>query len=88
MTERFIQLTKVGGGEPVIVNTDNIAWIMPGANGTTHIVFAVALTHSGANGSPLALDVQESLDEVGRLLGGTIKQAREAIKQAFDKMGR
>ncbi len=88
MTERFLQLTKVGGGETVIVNTDNIAWIMPGVNGTTHIVFAVALTRERANGSPLALDVQESIEEVGQLLGGTIKQAREALKQAFDKIGR
>ena len=88
MNERFIQLTRVGGGEPVLVNTDTIAWIMPGPNGTTHIVFAVGLPREGASGSPLALDVQEPIEEVGRLLGGTIKQAREAIKQAFDKIGR
>lgn len=87
MTERFIQLTRVGG-ETVIVNTDTIAWIMPGVNGTTHIVFAVALAREGANGTPLALDVQESIDDVGRLLGGTIKQAQQALKQALDKIGR
>ena len=58
MAERFIELTRVGGGGPLLVNTDNIAWVMPGADGTTHIVFAVALTHECKNGSPLALDVQ------------------------------
>ena len=87
MAERFIELTRVGGGGPVLVNTDNIAWVMPGAEGTTHIVFAVALTHEGKNGSPLALDVQEPFDEVGRLLGSTVKQARDALRQAFDKLG-
>ena len=87
MAERFIELTRVGGG-PVLVNADNVAWVMPGADGTTHIVFAVALTHEGKNGSPLALDVQEPIEEVGRLLGSTVKQAREALKQAFDKIGR
>ena len=88
MAERFVELTRVGGGGPVLINTDNVAWVMPGADGTTHIVFAVALTHEGKNGSPLALDVQEPIDEVGRLLGSTVKQAREALKQAFDKIGR
>ncbi len=88
MAERFIELTRVSGGGPVLVNTDNIAWVMPGAGGTTHIVFAVALTHEGKNGSPLGLDVQEPLDEVQKLLGSTVKQARDALKQAFDKMGR
>ncbi len=88
MAERFIELTRVGGGGPVLVNTDNIAWVMPGAGGTTHIVFAVALTHEGKNGSPLALDVSEPIDEVQKLLGSTVKQARDALKQAFDKMGR
>ncbi len=87
MAERFIELTRVGGG-PVLVNTDNIAWVMPGAGGTTHIVFAVALTHEGRNGSPLALDVQEPIGDVQKLLGGTVKQATDALKQAFDKIGR
>jgi hypothetical protein len=87
MGERFIQLTRVGGG-PVLVNVDNVAWIMPGADGTTHIVFAVALTHEGRNGSPLALDVQEPIEEVGRLVGSPVKQAREALRQALDKLGR
>ena len=64
MAERFVELTRVGDGGPVLVNTDNVAWVMAGANGTTHIVFAVALTHEGKNGSPLALDVQEPIDEV------------------------
>jgi hypothetical protein len=88
MAERFIELTRVGGGGPVLVNTDNIAWVMPGADGTSHIVFAVALTHESKNGSPLALDVQEPIGVVQKLLGSTVKQATDALKQAFDKMGR
>ena len=88
MAERFIELTRVDGGGPVLVNTDNIAWVMPGAGGTTHLVFAVALTHEGRNGSPLALDVQEPIGDVQKLLGSTVKQATDALKQAIDKLGR
>src|SRR5215211_573020 len=86
MAASFIELTRVDverHGTTVLVNLDNVAWIEPGADGTSRIVFAVGLPYERANGVPLAIVVRESPAEIGLLSGVVRKTDREAIAQAW-----
>ena len=86
MAEQFIELTRVdaeGHGESLLVNLGNVAWIEPGADGASRIVFAVGLPYERANGVPLSILVRESAEDIAQLAGVVRKTDRDAIAQAW-----
>jgi hypothetical protein len=92
MATAFVELTRVEAearGTSVLVNLGTVAWIEPGANGTSRIVFAVAIRKEREDDGPLALVVRESAQEIALLAGMVQKTDREAIAQAWvDQRGR
>jgi hypothetical protein len=86
MAERLVRLTRVDGnpnGAPSLVNLNNVAWMESNQDGSTQVVFAVALTRERANGEMLSIDVRESLQEIGILAGIERSTAEEAIAHAW-----
>ena len=92
MIDAFIELTRVDAdprGIPILVNLGNVAWIEPEAGRTSRIVFAVGSPDIRERGSPLAVVVRESAEEIAQLTGVVRKTDREAIAQAWvDQRGR
>jgi hypothetical protein len=73
----------------VLVNLDTVAWIEPGADGTSCIVFAVGVSNEREGAVPLSLVVRESAQEIAALAGMVQKTDRDAIAQAWvDQRGR
>ena len=86
MADLLIELTRVDAeprGTSVVVNLAQVAWIEPGAEGTSHIVFAVAMPRERAAGVSLTIDVRESVEEIAVLAGIVRKADHEAIAQAW-----
>jgi hypothetical protein len=92
MAAAFVELTRVEAeshGTPVLVNLGTVAWIEPGADGTSRIVFAVGDPNDRGGAGPLAIVVRESAQEIGVLAGVVHHTDREAIAQAWvDQRGR
>jgi hypothetical protein len=92
MAAAFVELTRVEGetrGMSMLVNLGNVAWIEPGANGTSRIVFAIGILKEREDTGPLAIVVRESAQEIAMLAGMLQKTDREAIAQAWvDQRGR
>ena len=86
MAAAFVELTRVEAetrGTPVLVNLGTVAWIEPGADGTSRIVFAVGAPNDRDGVGSLALVVRESAQEIGVLAGMVHRTDREAIAQAW-----
>jgi hypothetical protein len=63
MATTFVELTRAGTEAreaSVLVNLGTVAWIEPGANGTSRIVFAIGVPNEGEGTVPLTLTVRES----------------------------
>ena len=92
MATAFVELTRVETetlGTPVLVNLGTVAWIEPGAPGTSRIVFAAGVPNERDGAGPLSLVVRESAQEIAVLAGIVQKTDREAIAQAWiDQRGR
>jgi hypothetical protein len=73
----------------VLVNLGTVAWIEPGANGTSRIVYAIGVPNEREGTVPLTLTVRESAQEIAVLTGVIRKTDRDAIAQAWvDQHGR
>lgn len=86
MAERLVKLTRVDGntnGVPSLVNLDNVAWMEANEDGSTRVLFAVALARERANGEMLSIDVRESLQDIAVLVGIERSTSEEAIAQAW-----
>ena len=82
MATTFIELTRAGieaREASVLVNLGTVAWIEPGANGTSRIVFAIGVPNEGEGTLPLTLTVRESAQEIAVLAGVIRNSDREAI---------
>lgn len=92
MAAAFVELTRVEAetaGVSVLVNLGNVAWIEPGANGTSRIVFAIGVPNERDGAGPLTILVRESAKEIAVLAGMVQQTDREAITQAWiDQRGR
>jgi hypothetical protein len=86
MAERLVKLTRVDSnpnGVPALVNLDNVAWMESNDDGSTHVLFAVMLTHTEHEGAALSIDIRESLQEIAVLAGIERSTSEEAIAQAW-----
>src|SRR5690242_1492301 len=92
MATAIVELTRVESephGTSVLVNLGTVAWIEPGADGTSRIVFAVGVPNERESTVPLTLTVRESAQEIAALGGVVRKTDRDAIAQAWvDQRGR
>ena len=92
MAAAFVELTRVETetlGTPVLVNLGAVAWIEPGANGTSRIIFAIGVPNEREDTMPLTIVVRESAQEIAVLAGMVRQTDREAIAQAWvDQRGR
>ena len=92
MAATFVELTRTGTETreaSVLVNLGTVAWIEPGANGTSRIVFAIGVPNEREGTVPLTLTVRESAQEIAVLTGVIRKTDRDAIAQAWvDQHGR
>jgi hypothetical protein len=92
MAAAFVELTRVETephGTPVLVNLATVAWIEPGAQGTSRIIFAAGVPNERDGAGPLAMVVRESAQEIAVLAGMFQHTDREAIAQAWiDQRGR
>ena len=86
MAEHLVKLTRIDSnqnGVPSLVNLDNVAWMEANEDGTTRVIFAVALARERANSEMLWIDVRESLQEIAVLAGIERSTSEEAIAQAW-----
>ena len=92
MVTALVELTRVDpatNGASVLVNLGTVAWIEPGADGTSRIFFAIGVPNEREGTVPLALIVRESVQEIAALGGVVRKTDRDAIAQAWvDQRGR
>jgi hypothetical protein len=73
----------------VLVNLGIVAWIEPGANGTSRIIFAGGAPNEREGTGPPTMVVAESAQEIGVLAGQVQHTDREAIARAWvDQRGR
>ena len=86
MAAIFVELTRAeteAREASVLVNLGTVAWIEPGANGTSCIVFATGVPNECEGTVPLTLTVRESAQEIAVLAGVIRKTDRDAIAQAW-----
>jgi len=92
MAAAFVELTRVESethGTRVLVNLGAVAWIEPGAQGTSRIIFAIGVPNEREGIGPLTIVVRESTQEIAALVGMVQHTDREAIAQAWiDQRGR
>lgn len=92
MATAFVGLTRMDGetnGVSVLVNLGSVAWIEPGAHGTSRIVFATGVLNGREDSGPLSIVVRESAQEIAVLTGMVQKTDGDAIAQAWvDQRGR
>jgi hypothetical protein len=60
--------TVTRSGKPVLINTDNVAWVVPNENGGTRVVFNATPYILEGDEQPqpifMDLDVDQSIDEI------------------------
>ena len=92
MAADYIELTRTGMATretSVLVNLRTVAWIEPGPDGTSRIVFALGGPNAPEGAAALTLTVRESAQEIAVLAGVVGNTDREAIAQAWvDQRGR